>query len=490
LEERLNERIRAELAALKKLRLVSGSMVQRGPLTDPAIIRVGVTFRTDSVGKVHIEHDCLAISAINRMVDSRGRPRFPFEVVPITLPRGANGGETPPREAKWSDLDDIDLLYIPGAPTANDTQEGTSSSSELYAEERNFNRLEPPVRKPKEKDRDFLQRKEKYLRVNGEHVGRAAYELRLLGVAKSRGIPILAVCAGSWRLLESYGGKVRTLEVVPRGRHKAKETADTWKITNALSMVGGRTLVQLMLSKRYEAIRPPSHTPMIKVTTPEGETRLLSTVEGVNSTHWAVASTRTSPEIRLTTPEGVSRVLVERRQTLAPGTDDPSLLLEISAFDVDTDTVEAFESLYGAPAMGIQWHPESYLPGMLGQDSGGPDARGVSLALFEFMIFAAQCRRRRADLGASLSVEGRAFDLLCQSVKLCASKQYVGAGNAYISATQLLSRDKWSGRMMAVDEVFELLDQSEKEMQAVRPVAAGMIYRDAQSRMREYGVHI
>jgi len=200
--KQLNEKTRAELEALKKLRLVSGSKAQHGPLSAPATIRVGVTFRTDSAGNAHTDHDCAAISAINRMVDGKGNRRFPFEVVPVTLPRGASGPTTPTREAKWSDLDDIDLLYIPGAPTANDTQEGSSATGALYAEERNFNHLEKPVRKPKEKEKDFTSRMEKYLRLNGEHVGRAAYELRPLGIAKNRGIPILAVCAGSMPQLE------------------------------------------------------------------------------------------------------------------------------------------------------------------------------------------------------------------------------------------------------------------------------------------------
>jgi hypothetical protein len=42
--KQLNEKTRAELEALKKLRLVSGSKAQHGPLSAPATIRVGVTF--------------------------------------------------------------------------------------------------------------------------------------------------------------------------------------------------------------------------------------------------------------------------------------------------------------------------------------------------------------------------------------------------------------------------------------------------------------
>ena len=67
-------------------------------------------------------------------------------------------------------------------------------------------------------------------------------------------------------------------------------------------------------------------------------------------------------------------------------------LLEIYAIEVDTQTVEA---LYGSPAMGIQWHPECYLPEMPGEPGSKFDTRTISVALFEFMIFAAQTYRQR-----------------------------------------------------------------------------------------------
>jgi putative glutamine amidotransferase len=36
------------------------------------------------------------------------------------------------------------------------------------------------------------------------------------------------------------------------------------------------------------------------------------------------------------------------------------------ATETKTGTVEAFESRFGAPIVGTQWHPESFLPGMKG----------------------------------------------------------------------------------------------------------------------------
>lgn len=461
----MHPQLAKELEDLRSKKLVSS---RRGPRvqTTVDVVNVGITFRTDGNGKVHLEHDCKAIEQMNDM-KVEGRPLFPFRIVPVTLPRGASGSVTPAREAKWSDLDDIHLLYIPGAPTANDTQEGSSTDPLLRAEEQGFNRTEKPVQKSKEKEKDFLARMDKYLRINGEHVSRAAYELRLLGIARNRGIPILAVCAGSWRLLENYGGKVRTLDIAQRGLHKAVNTSDTWKIENSIKLVGAKTLIKLMLAKE----------------------RSTSTVGGVNSTHWAVASAIKTPAITLTTPEGETSILKDA-MTLAPGTGNPSEMLEITAIDVDTDTVEAFESLYGAPTMGIQWHPEGYLPGMMGENSGTEDAQVISKALFEFMGFAAQTAKQRSNLGIELNLENRAFNLLCDSVRYTVAEQDVSAGNAWIGATQILPISRWSGRMLAIDEIIDLLGKYRKELLANHMVAAGNLYRDAQQKLREYGVMI
>ncbi len=77
-------------------------------------------------------------------------------------------------------------------------------------------------------------------------------------------------------------------------------------------------------------------------------------------------------------------------------------LLEISAIEVDTQTVEA---LYGSPAMGIQWHPECYLPEMPGEPGSKFDTRTISVALFEFMIFAAQTYRQRKSVMEELQAQ-------------------------------------------------------------------------------------
>ncbi len=363
-------------------------------------LRIGVSFRTDGNGKAHVEHDLKAIESLNQLKNKNGDPLFPFKIVPVTLPVGASGPVTPPRDATWSDLDNINLLYIPGAPTASDIQVGSSSpSSPSHQEELNLNRPvrpEPPsmpeepiapesLASKKQQNRyksqleqykkqlDEYQRQlaqyetqiAKYERINGEHQSRSAYELRLLDMARARGIPIMAVCAGSWRLLELYGGEVRTLRRShSRDQHKASNPAQTWKLEHELRLMDGKVLSQL-------------------TETQEGGD---SKITGINSTHWAAPTYDDTPEGR----------------KLRSGIGVPSRWLSISAEDPDTLTVEAFESRYGVPVMGLQWHPEAYLPGMPGEMSGTEEARTLSYAIFEYMVFSAQTAQQRAELVASL----------------------------------------------------------------------------------------
>jgi putative glutamine amidotransferase len=505
----VDKQLEKELDRLRAMKLVS--LRKLAYVTSPVrrVIRVGIPFRTDGSGKAHTENDCAAIEGLNRLKKKDGTPMFSADVVPVTLPLGASGPSTPHRYARWSDLDHIDLLYIAGGPTANDTQEASSDDPALAREEREFATKKLPVRSKGEKEPVFLERMAKYLRENGEHVSRAAYELRLLGFARNRGIPVLAVCAGSWRLLESYNGKVRTLEVATRNKHKAANVKQTWQLENALRLVGGKNLVKLMTAKGFKPDRLTSVTrtvPEIRLTAPDSSSSMLNPpgngVHAINSTHWAVASTHVTPvSITLTNPEGSTRTLVSSglkltpgaelrgRTELGPGHGDPSDWLEISAMDGDTDTVEAFESLYGAPTMGIQWHPETYMPGMLGEGSGSEEARELSASVFEFMIFAAQSCQQRNDVVLQLGGEGRAFNLMRESLQAMIGKRPLDAISAYRRAVELLPVEHWTARLVILSDAVKLLE-GYAQASVLNPVAAFRQLAAARQKALECGVAI
>lgn len=375
-------------------------------------ICVGVSFRTDSYGGAHVTHDLQAIEGMNQL-------GLPFHVTAVTLPRGAEGGESPDRVAMPGELDGIDMFYIPGAPTANDTQTGSGQDAD-------FNRLieprpvDPPeelpaeipekplmpvypkdgtsddIRDYKAKEKEikqspqykaytqylarekqfekaqaeyvaYQQALQNYERKYKEHTGRASYELKLIEMAKSRGIPIIAVCAGSWRLLQSYGGTVRTLPEPQRALHKVTGSMPIWDLHHGITVTEGSLLDSMM-------------NPYVKSTEDVPE------IVGVNTTHWAVAN----------------EFKDERRSKIAKETVmgvEPNGLLDISArtsgSDATTHTVEGFESALGIPVLGLQWHPEAYLPGMKGERAGSEEIRQGSRNIFKNMAKVAAIAKLR-----------------------------------------------------------------------------------------------
>lgn len=376
-------------------------------------VKIGVTFRTDGRGDAHSKHDCAAINSINLLKNDKGEPLFPFTVEAVTLPKGVSGSETPIHDASWTDLDGIDMLYIPGGPYANDTQVATSAeSSTEYLKEKNFNRVNPSPTKASD------------IRKHKEHQFRSQFELKMIGYARQRGIPILAVCAGSWRLLEAYGGKVRTMELNERAIHHNPK--NPWSISHAVKLLGGKMLTQLM---HNNGVSP-------------------SDLAKVNSTHWAVAVTRAH--------------LLESRDK---DTTEVSRHLEISAVCQDTKTVEAFESLYGTPVLGIQWHPESYLPTMLGLPATPTDeayqTAMKSQAIFSFMVWAAYVRQIGVQSVADeVRKEHAAYQHLKTAKGLYTNKDYDKGRTVIKQAEITLRPDTWTPRMKRLHQELLKLEEA------------------------------
>lgn len=383
------------------------------------VVRVGVSFRIDGTGSAHRTHDMAAIEAAGRVYTEK-------RVKAVPLPRGASGSATPKREAKWDDLDDIDLIYIPGAPSANSTQistssglaskvditeaekdiakteegtlkaerriktlrneikkltkeiakakEGASEATDVSAKEKRVADLEAEIAGSIEtvsgeragitearkhlstvkEEQEFSPATKDFAKV--EHESRAGYELRLIAMARTRGIPVLAICAGSWRLLEAYGGKVRTLpKGAQRGVHKA-EHGDPWALRH-----GVKITAESMLNRMTGAVDLPD----------------------TNSTHWAVAVDRSGGP--------------ERTLDKVAGGEDPSAMMRIVARTSGEaeDTVEGFETRRGVPHIGVQWHPESNLPGMLGHVDAEGASEKAAAGLFRGMLGAAVTSRAR-----------------------------------------------------------------------------------------------
>lgn len=203
-------------------------------------------------------------------------------------------------------------LYIPGNPIANPTQTDTKQNH--------------PKDGGEKRERDT----------------RNAYELELIQEARLRGMPTMAICGGSWTLLQGYGGEVSTLPSkshlggLDQGKHGLQMQPNT--------LLSGTTPVLAKKDDREHSDK----------------------VDLVNSTHWA-------------TPHTDEDGFVKREGS----GEDPNDLLEVSARSPKDQVVEGFESKFGAPMLGVQWHPEAYLVDSKARSSATGEAKAQSELLFQ-----------------------------------------------------------------------------------------------------------
>jgi len=174
--------------------------------------------------------------------------------------------------------------------------------------------------------------------ARARHGQRVAHEAGLLRQAQLTGRPVLGICGGSWRVLESYGGS--TVGVKPKTHQTKKMPYLTTKgvVAKVASQHGLSMARRSMLSSVFKD--DAGQTP-----------------DRVNSAHWAVAE-ESSPGLLKGTPTiGTKKqplLLVSARGSTPGGAP------YINSGDKHAHSVEAFETRHGAPAMGIQWHPEAY----------------------------------------------------------------------------------------------------------------------------------
>ncbi len=165
---------------------------------------------------------------------------------------------------------------------------------------------------------------------NEQDTLRSAHEQKLIQEARRKGQPILAICAGSWCLWEAFGGKV-----IPVSDHLY---ANMPYIVTDGSLGNNKQIHRIKLTPAtlvHGAMHIKQATPLRKNPT-------------VNSIHWAAPDSTTTPNMLV-----VSAVAV-------PDADMVTNNRQGEQMHPEADTVEAFETAYGAPMVGIQWHPEAY----------------------------------------------------------------------------------------------------------------------------------
>jgi len=158
---------------------------------------------------------------------------------------------------------------------------------------------------------------------------RTPYEKRIIKEALKRGQPIFSICAGSWQLWEAFGGRTKDV------------TDHCYRGGMMRVGVNGN----IVCNKQIHRISIEEDSLLSKAMGkgPHGQPT-------VNSLHWKAPDERTIPQFLRVAARAV------RDDNIAPLSSTGSK----QPMAVESNTIEAFESEYGAPILGIQWHPEAY----------------------------------------------------------------------------------------------------------------------------------
>jgi gamma-glutamyl-gamma-aminobutyrate hydrolase PuuD len=326
-------------------------------------VKIGVAWRRDGNGVAHLgdlgvfDHPGLKGEVDVYSLDWSGAP------ISGNLKRGT--------------LSDMDLLIIPGGPHANATQIPV-----IDQEVQN---------QPKGQTEDYAK-------------ARAKSELNLIEQARTLGMPILALCGGSWRLVENYGGS--TVELA------ALDNSGKFR-TNGPPNNSARTRhAGNMNDVKTEFKHPLAVRPKSLLETAMSESKNPPTDMQVNSVHWAVVRT---------SGMGTRPGLGQQRFSVVPN----EMLQQSGRDPLSLGTTEAVESVHGAPVLGVQWHPEYQLP-----ESGGqhPGSRAANLALIKWMIEAGRTYRRHREVIAELLNGGT--PKTAQNVRFRGAPVHTGAPGA------------------------------------------------------------
>ncbi|CAF1462467.1 unnamed protein product [Adineta steineri] len=167
---------------------------------------------------------------------------------------------------------------------------------------------------------------------------RNEFEEDLFQLARLRGQPILAVCGGCWILWRFFGGRV-----VPVTDHSYSKTPSI--------KIDGDVAYNMQIHR----IDIKENTMLSQIIYPVQNIQFM-----VNSVHWD-APHGPVPDALIVSATAVQDAKIAPRSR------------QSHRMRPTNNSIEAFETIHGAPVMGIQWHPEAYYPveGVNGEFNSG-----------------------------------------------------------------------------------------------------------------------
>jgi gamma-glutamyl-gamma-aminobutyrate hydrolase PuuD len=165
-----------------------------------------------------------------------------------------------------------------------------------------------------------------------EFAERGRFQSDLVEKALLEGRPMLAVCGGCWQLWEDFGGKIQRVK-----DHNYRGGMP--RVKDSTGKIGYNKQVHRIQLSAESCILPGAMLGIEKTASP-----------AVNSVHWLACSEKS-----------VSPLLDVAARSLADPELSPNMTCDgVTRALVPEECIEAFESKFGAPILGLQWHPEAY----------------------------------------------------------------------------------------------------------------------------------
>jgi gamma-glutamyl-gamma-aminobutyrate hydrolase PuuD len=202
------------------------------------------------------------------------------------------------------------------------------------------------------------------------HTNRVKYEQSIIKKAVCRGQPVLAVCAGSWTMWQAYGGGL--VEVADHNYGGAMP-----RLSQSAPVVCN--------NKMIHRVRCMPHTLLAGSMAKDG---LIEDV-AVHSVHWKAVDKDSCGSKNLQ----ISALSVQD-DDIAPNSRQGQLMKP-------ENSIEAFETIYGVPMVGVQWHPEAFNP-------GEADSRSHQ-NLFKALQVSGMAYLNRKKLNAEIKTRGPGF---------------------------------------------------------------------------------